>query len=70
MIFEVHHWKFGIDTQVRTTTLVDAVSKEEAVIEYNVVAKLRKDYPHFWNEAKIGDVFIPEILYKKVKVNL
>jgi hypothetical protein len=62
MIFQIHHYAFATDNVVRTTSLVEALSKEEALEKYNKLATLRKEYPYMWNEAKLTDVFEPEII--------
>ena len=62
MIFTIYHYAFATDDVKQTFSLVEADTKEEALHKYNNLAQSRSEYPYMWNQAKIENVFVSEII--------
>jgi len=57
-LFSVNHEELvkGDTTLSNTITIIKANNREEALTKYNIAAKMKSDYPHYWNQACLGAV--------------
>jgi len=57
-LFSIAHEELakGDTTLSNTITIIKANNREEALTKYNIVAKMKSDYPHYWNQCHLGAV--------------
>ena len=55
-LYNVQHEELQDSNLILTNTVVKANDREEALIKYNGVAKMRSDYPLYWNQVSLGSV--------------